>query len=182
MTAVLPGDLSSPTAGPILAPEATGHDWHGLLLTHWAGSWVGCILLDVDQCECATLWIPGQPGLYYRPTGVLRLPVDRAAVCDHAARWLARHYCAAAGWPEPSGVIWQHRPGMMVGGILAVSFAGRTNFRTIGFYAMSITEGIYQPPGLAEESIYRLPIDLRSATDPAAALRLACLHAAGRAE
>ncbi len=168
MSAVtLPGNLSHPVAGPILAPYPSPHDWHGLIEAHDYGEWLGVVLLDVDRDGCATVWRPGQTGLHYRPTGVLRLPMDRDPVMDLAARWLARAVGLTVGhtapewvyYADPVGPWWRIRG---AGGevVFFASAAYPWTARTTAGARLVVVPGI------------------SALTNPAEALRLACLAVA----
>ena len=163
---VLPGDLSSPTAGALLrrgAPVIVRFDAHASI--HGVCLMAGVVA--VRDGGLADIYDVGVGEIYDIAPDQVGLDLSDSAGMDLAARWLARHHGLTVGATAPR---WERRADDESPDTwewtLSVDDAHDVYFgRQFGFV-----------PGAC------CPVNVNDITDPAAALRLACLAAAGRVE
>ncbi len=167
---VLPGDLTSPTAGPLLRPGApvcmewSKDDEPGDIVR----GFVLRLFTDVDGDRA--IWWSDCPfvGRDNRGLVFLRLDLTDPAGMDLAARWLARHHGLTVGataptWARAGWDIWDLR-----------DFPSGSH---VGFHFDADTARKFSDP---KRGMVHHVSGLCGATDPAAALALACLAAGGR--
>lgn len=162
----LPGNLTSPTAGPLLQRGApVTMEWHQdddppRMVT-------GVVLHDIDAGR--VLWWSDDPYIDRdnRACVFLALDLTDPAGMDLAARWLARHHGLTVGataptWAQAGWHIWDLR-----------DFPSGMH---VGFHFDADTARKFSDP--KRGMVYHLS-SLCGVTDPAEALALACLAAAG---
>lgn len=149
---MIPGDLTSEKAGPILA------DWSGEIEVY--------IGPDTGWIPAATL--RGTPVFALHQYLPQRLNPARPEVRDHAARWLARHHGVVIGPTAPYWQIdgWGGR--RVTWGLGSWEFEVRIQFTDDAVFARIFPDRVFLVPGIS------------TLTDPAEALILACLAAGAR--
>lgn len=160
----LPGNLTSPRAGPILA------DWHGPILfgpphareDRWPAPDERLSLYHTYDGEAFAVDADGDR--YRAVFDVVRLDLTRAEVRGHALRWLGRHYgldvgIGCPGWSRFGGAspVWCLHTAKID---LWFASGGRSAVDRCA-------TNIFDVPGIS------------AITDPLEALVAACLHAAG---
>ena len=159
----LPGHLTSPTAGPLLRRGAP------VVVNDIAQRFVLDLRHDlayVDAWDGPRGW-----GL-----GLVALDLTDPAGMDIAARWLARHHGLTVGATAP---VWQRIKGMDPSTIWSLSV--RSDIDMDASPTVQVDQrGFVEPGAFPESPIANVVPGISTVTDPAEALRLACLAAVAR--
>lgn len=182
MTATLPGDLTSPIAGSILRrgltviilrhtpadEEAADCDGNrvnvgeSVTVTDAGDRWIVVAGSTVDTCG---------PNWSQLSPGDVEIVMDDAG-CDAAARWLAAHHGLTVGATAPG---WERAKDSQFGPFWQLT---TTRDRMVGFG----TSGTARSPLDRMVLAKRIPAPgIEAITNPAEALRAACMAAGGRA-